>query len=261
MGRIRRTATHASQASEVGAIVLAEGAMAENDPDDWLDEINPDEHGPHRWARAHQMFKEIRAGFPGAIPAAVADVARTPGALLGSDPAFIFLTAMGWRESYLPVFRKYGETHPIDPASTATPLELARVLGANAREAAKADAERVRSDPQAAIDAIEPAFAAAQAKAAELCRELVLAMEEFGYGNIDVAKERRDSIIAAWNALGRDTSYPRFPFPLLCEFCGKPLILIAKQRTHDGLEPARVHPECRDARKALLSRQRKGSSR
>jgi hypothetical protein len=182
--------------------------------------------------------------------------------MVDGDPVTIFLTAMGWRESYLSAFRKYGGTHPIDPASTATPSQLARLFGANARTLAAEDMQRVKDDPQAAIDAIEPVFAAAQAKATELCRDLAQALEEFANGNADVAKERRDDVVKAWNAFGRDPAWPNFPFPLLCEFCGKPLIIVAKERKSGGKQGrARVHPECREARKALRARGRKRGSR
>jgi hypothetical protein len=236
--------------------------MASDPADIWFDDIDIETHGPFQWPRARQMLREFKQGLPGAVAAALADVARSPGSMVDGDPATIFLTAMGWRESYLPIFRRYGGTHPIDPSSTATPAQLARVFGANARKAAAEDAQRVRDDPQAAIEAIEPVFAAAQAKAVELCRLLAQAMEEFAYGNVDVAKERRDEVIKAWNAFGRDPAWPTFPFPLLCEFCGKPLIIVAKERKSDGKQGrARVHPECREARKALRARGRKRGSR
>jgi hypothetical protein len=208
-------------------------------------------------ARARQMLQEVKRGVHSAVASAVADIARTPGAFLDSDAIWIFLTAMGWIESHALAFEAFGGHHPLDPRSTATEQQLARLMGASPRERARKYDEEFRKDVAAEMKRVEPYFPPAAALAVQLCQELALAFEEFARGKREKAERRRKNVVKRWNSLVRTHGVDKFPFPRLCEYCGKPLFLVAKERMAGRLmAPAKVHSQCQAALRAAGKRER-----
>lgn len=212
---------------------------------------------PKKRTRSGQMVHEVSLGVPGAVALAVVDIARSPNNYPGLDAIFVFLGATGWKEAYALAFEPYGGFHPLDPRSTATEQQRARVLGAGAQERAFDNQEFFRTVWEKAADGTHPFFPLARSLAIELCNELDRAFAELAAGDYESARARRRGTITKWNDLVDQHWTDRYPLPRLCEHCGKPMVLAARERTGSGPTlPAKVHGQCKKAFRSAMKRQR-----
>lgn len=226
--------------------------MPEYDDFDWSEPPGPEAAKPNRYK---EMWDQVKRQVPGAVISALIDVARSPDDYRRFNVVWIFLVAMGWVEGHDTGLRPYGGRHPLDPQSGATSRQLARLLGADAREKAVQAHEEFRKNLRAKVADAEELMPPAAALAADLCLELVRAFEHLALGEHDAARARRRDVVVRWNRHCDRQPPGRFNVPRLCEHCGRPLIFVAGERLKGGrVAPPKVHPDCKKAFRSASKR-------
>lgn len=186
------------------------------------------------------------AGEPGAAAAALIDLVRNSVAYADFDAAMCFLDAMGLDDGEKLAFAPFGGRHPLDPTGKVSPQKLARLFGQHPLKRIAERQKTVEQDPEATVKKLAPLAALAGRSARELAAELLRALDDLAGGQVEAAKKRRQRIVKRWNRLV-DSNGPEFPYPRLCDHCGRPLLLAAKRNVGGGeTTPATLHRECRN---------------
>jgi hypothetical protein len=197
---------------------------------------------------------DLKEGVPGAMLAALVSDVRTGGNEAGGlDYVANLMVVLGLQEALQTGWDRFGGLPPGHEDANVSARRASRLLGKNHGEVQPLD-ER---------DGFDTLVCDGGLLAHELEEVAIDGAEAFLSGDIEYAMQHRQLIIEKWNTFVDRHRVDEIPFLRLCEHCGRPLVFVARERTHKGLSaPAHVHPECRNAfklaeRRSLKRRARK----